>query len=604
MAFGRTQFRHAGRTAVALALMLCALAPVALAPAWAQGRVPVENFPPALRDDLKRLQRDEPAPATLFDAQRQADRAEEVVSDFLESEGYYQAEVEGWAEATETDPITYGVRVTLGPLFTFASRQIDYLDAPPDEETQAALEKLLDPVAVGAPARADVAIQPGDTLVAGLKVSGYPDARAEPADALADAETQTIELTYKLQPGLRASFGAVTVSGLERTQEDYIADLRPWAPGERYTPEKMDEFRARLAETGLFDTAAARLASAGDPQADGTLQRDVEVEVKERKRRTIALGASASTSDGYGVDAEWELRNLSGRGDSLTYTAQIATLERRLQTTWRRPNIGRYGRNIRIGAEVEDFETDAFDQSGANVSMTVEEQITKRVRASLGAEVGYASILDAQAKAAGSGRRDLYLLNGTASAEYIAVRDVLDPQSGVRARLLIEPGLTWGDTNIGYTRVTAEGSLYGEMFNDEDFVGALRGKVGTIAGPNGAPPDRLFFAGGGGSVRGYEYQSLSPRDINNQLLGGRSIVEASAELRWRQSDNLGWVAFLDAGAAGDGPEPPIENMRAGMGLGLRYYAGFGPLRADLAVPLNKRVGDADFQIYISIGQAF
>jgi translocation and assembly module TamA len=599
MAFGRTQFRHAGRAVVALALMLC-VCPLA----YAQGRVPVENIPPSLRDDLKRLQRDEPAPATLFDAQRQADRAELVVREFLESEGYYQAEVEGWAETNNEGVVTHGVRVTLGPLFTFASRQIEYLDVPPDEETQAALEKLLDPVAVGAPARAEVAIQTGDKLVVGLKDSGYPDARAEPADALADAETQTIELTYRLQVGMRASFGNVTVSGLERTQEDYIADLRSWTPGERYTPEKMDEFRARLAETGLFETASARLASAGDPQPNGTLQRDVEVTAKERKRRTFALGGSASTSDGYGVDGEWELRNLAGRGESLTYAAQLATRERRLQTTWRRPNIARYGRNIRIGAEVEDFETDAFDQAGANVSMTVEEQITKRVRASLGAEAGYASILDAQAKAAGTGRRDLYLLNGTATAEYIGVRDVLDPQSGVRVRLMIEPGLTWGDTNIGYTKVTVEGSLYGEMFADEDFVGALRGKVGTIAGPNGAPPDRLFFAGGGGSVRGYEYQSLSPRDINNQLIGGRSLVEGSAELRWRQSDNLGWVAFLDAGAAGEGSEPPFENMRAGAGVGLRYYAGFGPLRADLAVPLNKRVGDADFQIYISIGQAF
>jgi translocation and assembly module TamA len=605
MAFGRTKFRHAGRAAVALALIACVLAPAAFSPAaFAQGRVPVENIPPPLRDDLKRLQRGEPAPATLFDAQRQADRAEEVVRQFLESEGYYQAEVEGWAETSNEGVITHGVHVTLGPLFTFASRQIDYLDQPPDEETQGALEKLLDPVSVGAPARAQVAIEVGDKLVAGLKDSGYPDARADNADALADAEQQTIDLTYKLQPGLRASFGAVTVSGLQRTKEDYIAGLRPWQPGERYTPEKMDEFRARLAETGLFDTATAKLASAGDPQANGLLQRDVEVTAKERKRRTVALGASASTSDGYGVDGEWEFRNIGGRGESITYNAQIATLESRLQATYRRPNIKRYGRNIRIGAEVEDFETDAFDQADANISMTVEEQLTKRVRASLGGEIGFASILDAQGKATGAGRRDLYLVNGTATAEYIGVRDVLDPQSGVRARLMVEPGLTWGDTNIGYTRVTAEGSLYGRLFKDDDFVGALRGKVGTIAGPIGAAPDRLFFAGGGGSVRGYEYQSLSPRDVNNQLVGGRSIVEASAELRWRQSDRLGWVAFLDAGAAGESPEPPIENMRAGAGIGLRYYAGFGPLRADLAVPLNKRVGDADFQIYISIGQAF
>jgi len=257
MAFGRTHFRHAGRAAVALALSLCACALV-LAPASAQGRVPVENIPPPLRDDLKRLQRDEPAPATLFDAQRQADRAEDVVRQFLESEGYYQAEVEGRAEASNDGVITHSVSVTLGPLFTFASRQIDYLDTPPDEETQAALEKLLDPVSVGAPARAQVAIEVGDKLVAGLKDSGYPDARAEPADALADAETQTIELAYKLQPGQRASFGAVTVSGLERTKPDYVAALRPWQPNERYTPEKMDEFRARLAETGKAQNAYSR----------------------------------------------------------------------------------------------------------------------------------------------------------------------------------------------------------------------------------------------------------------------------------------------------------------------------------------------------------
>jgi translocation and assembly module TamA len=603
MAFGRTQFRHAGRAAVALVLSLCASS-IALAPAFAQGRVPVENIPPPLQDDLKRHQRDEPAPATLFDAQRQADRAEDVVRQFLESDGYYQAEVEGWAEAGNDNAITHGVHVALGPLFTFASRQVDYIDMPPDEETQAALEKVLDPVAVGAPARAEVAIEVGDKLVAGLKISGYPDARAEPADALADAEQQTIDLTYKLQSGLRASFGNVTVSGLERTKPDYIADLRPWQPGERYTPEKMDEFRARLAETGLFDTASAKLAATGEPQANGTLQRDIEVTAKERKRRTIALGASASTSDGYGVDAEWTLRNLSGRGDSLTYSAQLATLERRLQTTWRRPNIKRYGRNIRIGAEIEDFETDAFDQAGGNISATVEEQLTKRVRASLGIEAGYASILDAQAKAAGTGRRDLYLLNGTATAEYIGVRDVLDPQGGVRARLMIEPGLTWGDTNIGYTKVTAEGSLYGRMFKDDDFVGALRGKVGTIAGPNGAPPDRLFFAGGGGSVRGYEYQSLSPRDATGQLIGGRSLIEMSAEIRYRATDTLGYVAFIDAGAAGSNVEPPLDGMSAGIGLGVRYYAGFGPLRADIAIPLNKPDGGADFQIYISIGQAF
>ena len=251
---------------MALVLSLCALAPACVC-AGPRPRAESTSARPC-SDDLKRLQRDEPAPATLFDAQRQADRAEDVVRQFLESEGYYQAEVEGWAEAGNDNAITRGVHVTLGPLFTFASRQIDYLDAPPDEETQAALEKLLEPVAVGAPARAAgrdrdrrrarrrPQATPAIPMPAPIPPMRWPTPRRRPST-----------LTYKLQPGQRASFGALTVSGLVRTKQDYIADLRPWKPGERYTPEKMDEFRARLAETGLFDTASARLAATGEPQS-------------------------------------------------------------------------------------------------------------------------------------------------------------------------------------------------------------------------------------------------------------------------------------------------------------------------------------------------
>jgi len=601
MAFGRTNLRRAGQSLLALAMSLCVLASQ---DAFAQaGRVPVEGIPAALADDLKRLQREEPNPETLFDAQRQADRAAGVVRQFLESQGYYLAEVEPRAEGVET--FTRNVTVTLGPLFTYTTRRIEYLGSDPDEATKVELDSLLAPIADGVPARAQPVIETGDALVARLRAAGYPDARAEPVDALADGRQHTVELAFRLQPGFRASFGDVAISGLGRTKEDYIQDLKPWRPNERFTPEKLDEFRARLAETGLFATAATRLAPEGAAQDNGLMQRDVLVEVVERKRRTVALGASASTSDGFGVEGEWELRNISGRGDSINVAAQVATLERRLETSWRRPNIKRYGRNIRLGAKIEDFETDAFDQAGASVTATVEEQLTPRVRGSIGGEFGYASTLEDKARALGEDRNNVYILSSIGTLEYVGVRDVLDPQAGIRARVTAEPGLTYGDTNIGYTRLTGEASAYFDL--SENLIGAVRGKLGTIAGPNGVPADRKFFAGGGGSVRGYEYQSLSPKTLVDgeiTLEGGRSLVEMSAELRWRASDRLGYVAFFDAGAAGSNVEPPVAEMRSGVGLGLRYYAGFGPLRADIAIPLNKEDGDADFQIYISIGQAF
>jgi len=613
--------RHGGqsvRALWALTLIACALAvaPV-LQPALAQdeafhgsseaGRVPVLGVPPGLNDALKVLQREEPVPETLFDARRQAERAASVVSTFLESEGYFQAEVEPFAEGQNV--FSRGVRVTAGPLFVYAARTIAYIGESPDATTRAELASLLAPLDAGAPARAQPVIETGDALVARLRSAGYPDAAADPVDALADAKAGAIELEFRLRPGRRASFGKLSVSGLGATQEAFIASLRPWKDGDRVTPARMDEFRGRLAETGLFATTAVRLgdtgeAGAGETGAGGETPRDVVVNVTERERRTIAIGASASTSDGYGLDAEWQLRNWSGWGDSLTLSGQLATLQRRIGTTYRLPHIGKYGRNLSLRGVVEDFETDAFDQTGATLSATLEEQISQRTRGSLGVAVGFASIADQQTRALSTGRRDVYILSGTGTMEYVGVRDILDPVNGIRARLAVEPGVTWGDTNIGFTRISGEASLYSD-FGTDTIVGAVRGRLGTIAGANGAPPDRLFFAGGGGSVRGYEYQALSPRDpVTNLPTGGRSLIETSAEIRYRASDTLGYVAFIDAGAAGSNVEPPIEEMRFGAGLGLRYYTAFGPLRADIAVPLNKEQGDADFQVYISIGQAF
>jgi len=621
MAFGE---RHNGRAVRVFWLLIANLCLTFGAPALAQqatsapsaavqapgplegnalpGRVPVYGIPQKLQDDFKKLLREEPAPASPFDARRQAERAATVAASFLESEGYYQAEVEPNAVGLEV--FNRFVTVTPGPLFTYSAARIDYLDAPPDETTRVELSTLLGPLDPGIPARAQPVIETGDAIVAHLRTAGYPDAKADPVDALADASTGEVELAFKLRPGLRATFGSLNVKGLGVTNPTFIENLRPWKPNELYSPVKLDEFRSRLAETGLFNSAAVKLGGVPADNAQDGAERSIDVELRERERRTIALGASASTSEGAGLDGEWQLRNLTGWGDSLAVKGQIATLQRRLSTTYTRPHIGKYGRTLTLGAEVEDFETDAFDQTGGNVGATLQEVLTPRLRAAVGLEAGYASILDSQARTLGTGRRNLYLLTGSASAEYIGVRDILEPINGIRARVAIEPGITAGDTNIGYGRLSGEASIYSDFGTEGDFVGALRGKLGTIVGPNGAPPDKLFFAGGGGSVRGYEYQSISPRDGNNLLVGGRSLIEMSAEVRYRASDTLGYVAFLDAGAAGSNVEPPIDSMSFGTGLGVRYYTAFGPLRADIAVPLNKKEGDADFQIYISIGQAF
>lgn len=563
-------------------------------------RLEISGVPAFLNRDLQRLLPAEAEPQSLFEANRQARRAASILSQLLESEGFYAARVTPFAE--DGAQLRRGVRVEAGGLFIIGSSTISFLGPPPEDEIQRALSKLLDGVATGAPAQAGPILATEDAILRRLNGAGYADASADPVDALADGELQTLDLTFKLKAGRKVTLGPVRIEGAERTRTEFIEDMIPWAMGETFSPERLEELRRRLGETGLFNAASVRLDPAPADSSPGTVVRGVEVELAEAKNRTFTLGGSASTSEGFGLNAGWELRNARGRGETFAIEGVAANLQRRLETSFSRPNFGHYGRLLRVSARIEDLETDAYLQTGGAISAEVEDQITGRLRASLAIEAGYSRISNPQVRLAGASRRDVTSLGATAAAEYIGVRDILDPTNGVRARIAIEPALIRDGSLIGVTRLTGEASVYSDLGTPK-IVGAARVRIGSLAGANGAPPDRLFFAGGGGSVRGYEHQSLSPLSETG-LEGGRSLAELSLEARWRTSERLGLVAFVDAGAAGQSQRPPFDEMRAGAGLGVRYYAGFGPLRADIAVPLNRRAGDASVQVYVSIGQAF
>ena len=139
-----------------------------------------------------------------------------------------------------------------------------------------------------------------------------------------------------------------------------------------------------------------------------------------------------------------------------------------------------------------------------------------------------------------------------------------------------------------------------------DTVLAGRFKMGSILGGSipDVPADRRFYAGGGGSVRGYAYQAVGPRLSDNTPEGGLSLTEASVELRRQITRQWGVVAFVDVGSVGTTSTPSFQEFSTGVGIGLRYDLGFGPFRLDVATPVNPRQGDAAVQVYLSIGQAF
>jgi translocation and assembly module TamA len=181
---------------------------------------------------------------------------------------------------------------------------------------------------------------------------------------------------------------------------------------------------------------------------------------------------------------------------------------------------------------------------------------------------------------------------------------VLDATRGVLVRLVAEPVFDL-DGRQPFLKADSEIRAY-RRFGGR-FVAAVRGRAGTIAGSalTDIPAHRRFYAGGGGSVRGYDYLSIGPRLDTGHLKGGLSRLEGSAEMRIRVAENWSVVPFVDVGYVAESNRfGGFDEFKVGVGAGVRYHTAVGPLRLDVAVPLDPHGSDPEFAVYLGIGQAF
>jgi translocation and assembly module TamA len=559
-------------------------------------RAEVQGMPADLRaraDELVKVA--EEPPRSVLEVRNRLNGSAQLLRDYLSSEGYLAAEVVPSRIDTLSDVPVLQARP--GPVFTVASRRYEGRnEITPDVAGR--LDQILEDLPPGSIARTDTIERLDDLLIQQLRREGYTFARSRGIDVLASREDADVDLTFMLAPGPRVRLGALETPDLEGRNAEMVRTLKTWRDGDLYTPGVIDRLRTRLRSTGIYDGIGVSVAETPGPDGLHT----VTATLVEGRPRTIGAGFSASTTEGIGVDAYWERRNLTGRADRFRVSTKVATLARDLTATYERPNIGRWGRTLSLEAGVRTEETDAYDLDGVKLGASLSQPFTRQLRLSVGAELDATRTIDQRAKIVGGIERELVTFAFPVGLTYTDVGDPLDPQSGVRLFAGVEGGVSVGDNTPGYTRVHLTGSTYRAIA--ENLVAAFRVEYGAFAGSNAVPPDKLFFAGGGGTVRGYDYQSLSPADGFGNLQGGRNLFATTAELRWRASERFGYAAFVDYGGAADDPGSLISEAGAAVGLGIRYYPGFGPIRFDIATPIDPRDGDSPVQVYISIGQAF
>lgn len=508
-------------------------------------------------------------------------------------------------DAQVSNPATIRVSVDPGPLFHF--RQADIVNrAPPTDDRK---DQVMSPekagFMAGEIARSGVILQAGKLSVEAWRQQGYPKAEVAERRVEAAHDQDVVDATLVVEPGGHATFGPVTVQGTERMDPDFVAYMTGLPIGEEYDPDEIKKANDRLARLDVF--RAARIEEAEEIGADGSLP--VAVIVQERLPRRFGFGASYSTLDGLGLEAYWMHRNLFGKAERLRFDAKVAgigdTFEvdeftYRVAAAFTKPGVYTPDTDFIASLVGEREVLDAYTRNAVIATTGFTHIFTDELSGRIFATGGYAKFDDDV-----FGKREFQTAGFIGGVTYDGRDNKANATRGFYLDFEMEPYYEFNYGNPAL-RMVAEGRTYYAFDEDARIVAAGRLKLGSILGPGIAEiaPDKLFFAGGGGSVRGYEYRNIGV-ETPAGLVGGRSLVEASAELRGKVTDSIGVVAFADAGYVGADSLPKFsEEIKVGAGIGLRYLTGLGPIRLDAAVPLNPGDGDPDFAFYVGIGQAF
>lgn len=490
------------------------------------------------------------------------------------------------------------IEVNAGPRYSIDALTIHYRDRPPPAGAPLSLADV--PLERGSAADADMILDVVNGLPRALMVRGYPFASVVDTRYTVNHEQNVLRADVGMNTGPLTRFGEVSISGLKKVKEDYLLDLRPWAAGEQWNEDKLDAYRTALLSTGLF--RSLRLSRADQLAGDGTLP--INVEVTEAKHRTLGAGVHYSSDLGPGVTAFWEHRNFFGRDEDIGVKLDLALENQELTTTFLKPAFLRTDQSLVAEATLQNEKTEAYDRLGFNISGGLERTIGDLWTVGGGLSFELAQVTDVDET-----EQNVILTGIPLTALRDSTDDPLDPTEGSRLGMSFTPYAGTLDSDfVSFVRSEATGSIYYSPLDSDRLTLAARLGVGSILGADleSIPANKRFYSGGGSSVRGFEYQLIGPLDEDNDPTGGRSKVEAGIEARIKVTDSIGVVPFLDAGQVYESQYPDFSgDVRYAAGLGLRYYTAIGPVRLDIAAPLNPRDGvDDAYQFYISIGQAF
>ena len=569
----------------------------------------------ALRDSSTLAGLRESAPVGPFALVGRAEGDAERLQAALRSFGYYAGHASIQVEGRPVDDpalpdllaalpagseAKVAIAVDRGPLFHLRHVTIDG-SVPP--EARASLG-----IAPGDPAVASRVLAGQPALLDALRGSGHPLAKVSAPDVVETPGERVLDVAFHVDAGPRVNIGAIAVEGLKATNDRYVRRRLLVHGGEQYSPAAIDQARQDLANAGIFRSVDATIPDHLAP--DGTIP--LTFAVVERPRHSIAFNVAYSTDTGATGGATFTYRNVFGNGETLALNAAITQPEigaavqapgYNATATFTQPDFLRRNQALATSAEYVKENLYAYSRKAVLAGTTLSRKLSPEWTASIGVNAVQEQVLQ-------EGVTRSYTLAALpigVAYDSTGPEGLFNPTHGIKAAATVTPTDSLAGHGALFTLVQASASTYFNLGAAEGrSVIAVRGLVGTAQGAStlALPPDQRFYAGGSGTVRGYRYQSAGPRFRDYRPEGGASITAATVEYRQRIGASFGAVAFVDAAQVSASSAPFTGTLFEGAGVGARYYTAIGPIRLDLAVPLQKRRKDEIGEAYIGLGQAF
>lgn len=516
----------------------------------------------------------------------------EVMKNILRARGYYNSEVS--QETIRNDEnFNIAINVVSGPLYSYGTVQVIFEDVSPDDDIKKKINGALN-IKTGGAANTNAVIAAEANILNILPRIGYPFTRNVNSEFIVDHQLKVMNITFTLNTGARQRMGAVNLTGLGAVDGDFIRGFITWPENSFYNQNYIDDLRNRIIKSNLFSGVTIDISPAANDFAD------VTVNHVEAKHRTIGSSIGYSTAEGVGGELSWEHRNFMGDGKRLKVIARASEIEQSFASLIEIPHFKRLDQTLSFEGVLKRQDTDAFLAYVVETRAGLARVITPEIALLANVDLEYTDVTDAL------GNRDFLLVSFPIGARWDSSDNLLDPNRGLRASLITAPSYGIGEDSFKFLKSEFRASAYFSLTDAENIILALRTRIGSITGTENEtlPATSRFFSGGGGSIRGYGFQRVGPLGVDNNPFGGRSVNELAAELRFKFKNNLGFVVFSEGGNVYGDSTPQFNDFRYAAGIGARYATGFGPVRFDIAFPLNKRADDSNFQIYISLGQAF